>query len=535
MINDLSWRKFPRDLTTSPKLRYVEKTLPQHLRHCGFLFMMHAYCAADDNGAIDIEDGFILADVLGIDSPDDVKLIADQLAYRGLLLSVTGTTAYLITDWDCGDRTNKATPLTADQRRAVTQRKIMEEKKLRGEQKPEVFYVPDSEPRTTPVTTPSQEQNFQIIEKPVQVVFPNPENSEKKTELLKENISEIEENSNFQKFEFSEKKLEAPEGVQNSSQNIAFLCPDSDKKTKNVANTERRERKETDYTEKRDKKDTHTETRAQNLAATALGLQSNPCGGLAAATETQYQTATNENQEKEKPERNTEHYKTQPQEQREQTDIQEQITRPYNNNQKDYEQQEEHLLEERNPATTETLAMKQGNITNTDKEDGTNGETCTLVKTALAKFFKKHNPKGFANVIQEEKALIELEKRIYPLGDDKNPAELCASVLTSQFKTLLNSSDYWKTMAVLPSNMLKPKVWETIYSKAQKIIAPQGSSASLWIQNLKEYQAQVEQEELEAGKPAIDSMYEQYGIDPNDEDRARKLCIAQKKASSEVA
>ena len=54
MINEFTWTKFPRYLTTDPKLRYIEKKLPAHLKNYELLFMMHAYFSAYNSEALDL-------------------------------------------------------------------------------------------------------------------------------------------------------------------------------------------------------------------------------------------------------------------------------------------------------------------------------------------------------------------------------------------------------------------------------------------------------------------------------------------------
>lgn len=131
-VEDLPWRKFPRDAISNVKIRFIQKQLTPHLRHGALLFFTTAYCLADDYGVIDIEDGLVFADAMDIDNPDDVFVIANLFASRGIMDKITER-IFMFVDWDTPnrDRTIRA-PLTAAQRRAAVEAQLRQKEEAIG-------------------------------------------------------------------------------------------------------------------------------------------------------------------------------------------------------------------------------------------------------------------------------------------------------------------------------------------------------------------------------------------------------------------
>ncbi len=131
-VEDLPWRKFPRDAISNVKIRFIQKQLAPHLRHGALLFFTTAYCLADDYGVIDIEDGLVFADAMDIDNPDDVFVIANLFASRGIMDKITER-IFMFVEWDTPnrDRTIRA-PLTAEQRRAAVEAQLRQKEKTSG-------------------------------------------------------------------------------------------------------------------------------------------------------------------------------------------------------------------------------------------------------------------------------------------------------------------------------------------------------------------------------------------------------------------
>ena len=145
-IDDLPWRKFPRDAISNVKIRFIQKQLPQHLKHCALLFFTTAYCLADDYGAFDLEDGLVFADAMDIDNPDDIFLIAELFGTRGVMEKVNER-IYVINDWDMPNRDRQyRTPLTAVQRREAVQARLKTE-------------VPEEKPPSASKTAAQKKKN----------------------------------------------------------------------------------------------------------------------------------------------------------------------------------------------------------------------------------------------------------------------------------------------------------------------------------------------------------------------------------------
>lgn len=137
-VEDLPWRKFPRDAISNVKIRFIQKQLEPHLRHGALLFFTTAYCLADDNGVIDIEDGLVFADAMDIDNPDDVFVIANLFASRGIMDKITER-IFMFIEWDVPNRERTArAPLTAAQRRAAVQAQLQQKATQANDKPPDV-------------------------------------------------------------------------------------------------------------------------------------------------------------------------------------------------------------------------------------------------------------------------------------------------------------------------------------------------------------------------------------------------------------
>lgn len=153
-LNELAWRKFPRDTMKNEELDYVSFLLGKELAAAPFLFFTTAYCKADDDGVIDVGDGVIFARLMRLGTPQDVIKVANMLEERKILTRVVpDQNVFLITDWEVparpGNLQRKA--LTADERRSAVAAKIRAEQKVKTQQsqflqnqnKPDDFSCPD--------------------------------------------------------------------------------------------------------------------------------------------------------------------------------------------------------------------------------------------------------------------------------------------------------------------------------------------------------------------------------------------------------
>ena len=137
MLNDLAWRKVPRNIIRDENIDYISSLLPENLSAAPMLLYFIMYCKADDDGVIDLEDGAIYSRLMKICNAKEVLDIATLMAKRKLLLPVMdGTNVYIIEDWDIPMRPGAKPARTMEERRANVAAKIRaeQEEKRRIEQ-----------------------------------------------------------------------------------------------------------------------------------------------------------------------------------------------------------------------------------------------------------------------------------------------------------------------------------------------------------------------------------------------------------------
>lgn len=138
MVNDLPWRKVPRDIIRNEDLDYISYLLDDSLKPAPLLFYITAYCKADDFGVFDIEDGVIFSRLMRIGKPADVKTIAEAMVKRHLIRPVADNcTSYVILDWEVPQRKSVRTSKTAEERRKTAEEKIQQEQEEKAYEQPE--------------------------------------------------------------------------------------------------------------------------------------------------------------------------------------------------------------------------------------------------------------------------------------------------------------------------------------------------------------------------------------------------------------
>lgn len=438
-IDDLPWRKFPRDAISNVKIRFIQKQLPQHLKHCALLFFTTAYCLADDYGAFDLEDGLVFADTMDIDNPDDIFLIAELFGARGVMEKVNER-VYVINDWDMPNRDRQyRTPLTAAQRREAVQASLKTE-------------VPEEKPPSASKTAAQKKKN-----------------------------------------------------VATKSEKMSLHGECSDKKQESVATQRDRQREERVHTDNTDKTDRHTHEMAA-LAQAALSAHSAPCGGTQAAAQTESGEPRKETGEEKHGERHAEDEKI--------------------------GAEKKNVPPEKNNETLKIPTVGKGG---TDRA----GELCycddipSYVATVdvLSDFFLKNNPKGYPDRQNEQNSIIKLAQRIVILRDKDNTAEIIAANFCRCFKKLTEQHQYYKDMALLPSNLLKPGAFSVVFGEVGRILKPKGVD---WQKRYdKMVTESLEEREVYGDTGGNDGEYKKYGIAPDDPERFIKLLHAQKAAVPE--
>lgn len=445
-IDDLPWRKFPRDAISNVKIRFIQKQLPQHLKHCALLFFTTAYCLADDYGAVDLEDGLVFADAMDIDNPDDIFLIAEHFAKRGVMEKINER-VYVISDWDMPNRERQyRPPLTAEQRREAVKSRLKTE-------------APDEKP---PPAARTAAQN-------------------------KKNVA-----------------------TKNEKMSLHGEC--SDKKQENVATHRDRQTREREQT---DKTDTHTQQTAA-LAHAALCAHGAPCGDMEAAAQTEKGEPRKETGEQTDKEKHTEGKESQWQKEGVESE--------------NLGTEKKSVSSEENSEAVKTVTVGEGM---TDRAGslcyGDDVSSYVATVDVLSDFFLKNNPKGYPERENEQKAIMELAKRIVMLCDKDNTAEIIAANFCRLFKKLTEQHQYYKDMALLPSNLLKPGAFSVVFGEVGRILKPKGSD---WQKNYDKMIAESLKDRAVYGENGdIGAEYKKYGISVDDPERFGKLFHAKKLAA----
>ncbi len=130
MINDLAWRKVPRNIIRDENIDYIASLMPQHLQALPMLLYFVMYCKADDEGMVDLRDGVIYSRLLKIGTPGDILNVAILMTGQNLLVQpVDGVNVFIITDWEVPPRPGQKASRTMGERRAAIAQKIIEEQK----------------------------------------------------------------------------------------------------------------------------------------------------------------------------------------------------------------------------------------------------------------------------------------------------------------------------------------------------------------------------------------------------------------------
>lgn len=269
----------------------------------------------------------------------------------------------------------------------------------------------------------------------------------------------------------------------NKPSSDVFLCPENDKKAenvdkeahvdknaKNVVNTERE-------IEREEKKETHTQ--AADFHGHRGPLQSLPTNTAVAGIETD-----------------------------ETADAEKEVQR--------------HIAAEQN---------KSDDIPESESQKGSDekidAELENNVFSTLNDFFVK-NCYGYKPK-QAKKAVDTIVQRCKELSNEANPPDIIASVLTKEFKKLVDTSEYYRGTPLLPSYMIKDGIWSHLLTAAGKILLT-NKTRNEWDEQAKKYKEQAEKDR-QAICDLFNTEYVKYGLDPDDPNRVAKLQQAKKEAS----
>lgn len=139
----------------------------------------------------------------------------------------------------------------------------------------------------------------------------------------------------------------------------------------------------------------------------------------------------------------------------------------------------------------------------------------------LEAFFVKNcygfKPKQAANAMRKLAAAIE------SLSDEVNPPETIAAFMCKEFENMTKGKHgkYWMDIPLLPSNMIKPRVWQELVQYAGKILATKANA-----KKFEDAMQQAKEDYEEDHKQVCDEIegeYLKYNISPDDPNKVAKL------------
>jgi len=149
------------------------------------------------------------------------------------------------------------------------------------------------------------------------------------------------------------------------------------------------------------------------------------------------------------------------------------------------------------------------------------------VLSILQSFFAKNCLGYDENDPKQASCVAELVNRIGRLGTKNNPVEIVASTLLGQFKKLSEEKGYFHGYSLFPEELVKPNFYKHALQLTSNILLSGKTTDPAWIEQLQQDHADIETERETVGD-AFDDQYIQYGIDPQDPNRAQKLMQARK-------
>lgn len=218
MVNDMTWRKLPRDLQTNENFTYIESKLKPELAAAPYMFYITALRLADDDGIFDLEDGVIFSRLMKIGTPDDVFIIANYMQIRKIITRVSAeSNRCFLNDWDY-PKTQK--PRTMAERRSIVLKQIEEEKAQKNPIQ-NAFTIQDQQKAA--INTIDSTELYNNASDPIQVNFSKasksddffcPENDKQAENVVKNvNDDKIAENVDKENQTEREKERDTPERI----------------------------------------------------------------------------------------------------------------------------------------------------------------------------------------------------------------------------------------------------------------------------------------------------------------------------------
>lgn len=481
MLNDMAWRKTPRDLLTNPKIRFIAShTAPQIPPQAAFAFYGAVYMEADDDGVVDLGDKDVLADIIMIQNPDDIDGLTAAFVKRGFIEQMypddsERDSLYLIIDWDnpsmaTWDGKKRIQETQAERRERILGKVKSSGRKSRTPRRPQ-----EKEEQTPPPSPPPEVSAPQTAPGAGFFCAESLAASALECDKKSGNVTENEKPS------FS---------VTESVQSV------TEKDTPRERRDETRESSE--RIESLESKDTHTQIPARADCASASAPDVAPAASPSAPlplpsenrgeTERQRETGRDTESSDSADTGHNEEVKDCAEKNRDDSEMQETVSSQGNN--ENAEDSAENRRGEIPPAVAKRLIANK---------------TYTSWQSAevLYHFFKAHCPVQFERDEVQLDILQIIIQDAESMAEPKNPPYVIAATLCSQFLDLVNGRGYFAElpsdskkffggMMIMPDMLKKPSVWPRIVDATKKKLSPGKVAAEKWQQQLRFYAGQVE-------------------------------------------
>lgn len=108
-FNSKPWAKIPTDLLENKLMLQAEKHLPKELNYAPVLFYLAGATKADDDGIFDIDDGTEFADLVKVNSPENIQKVASVMVQARIFAHVPNSSFYIFTEWEYATRQTSRT------------------------------------------------------------------------------------------------------------------------------------------------------------------------------------------------------------------------------------------------------------------------------------------------------------------------------------------------------------------------------------------------------------------------------------------
>ena len=524
MLNDMTWRKTPRDLIINPKIRFIAGHTAVHLKQAVFAFYAAIYMQADNDGVIDLGDTEVLADIVMLDNPNDISTLIDAFAKRGFIERVypddaERTSIYFLTDWD-----NPAMATWNGQKRVEESQetrvaRIRGEKKSRGtRKKPEPAEPEPPAPQNSDVNNPGHDSDIAALAAAAAGVDP----------IFAQPADKIDDTGCAQKSTLGSK----PVGDNGTmvTQSDESVTP-SDRKS---IFTEKKEKIREEREERAEKKENiHTQN-----SACAGSASASPQSGFAAAPASRSETESGDAETKELADERAGEPPPEPDESTEKQERAEisESTAPKEGAETTQNQSVQGDSETKWTYEDAREALKEWQIPELVAKRMTSLETYEQWRAAAVfyAFFKKYAPLPFDRDEIQIDAIQAAALDCELLKEPKNPLYVIANMLCTAFLDLITcggamteKNEYFRGMPCLPQNLFHNSVRLRIFDAAKKKLAPGKKAGEEWLKEIERCRKDMQEHPEKYNGPSFfEAECTKRGIDPHGKGAMKRLMQA---------